>query len=101
VTERTREIGIRKAVGARRRDIVMQFLVEAALLAAAGGFIGVMLGIAAALAVRATTPLPAQVQPWSILTGLALATAVGLFFGIYPAWRASRLLPIEALCHET
>jgi putative ABC transport system permease protein len=101
VTERTREIGIRKAVGARRRDIVTQFLVESAMLAAAGGVIGVFGGVTVALIVRAAPPLPAAVHLWSILAGLGLATSVGLFFGIYPAWRASRLLPIAALRHET
>lgn len=101
VTERTREIGIRKAVGARRRDITTQFLVESVLLAAAGGVLGVLGGVGVALLVRATTPLPASIQLWSILVGLLLASAVGLFFGIYPAWRASRLAPIAALRHET
>jgi putative ABC transport system permease protein len=101
VTERTREIGIRKAVGARRRDIVTQFLVESVMLAFAGGMLGVLGGIAAALAIRGATPLPASVQLWSVLVGLLLASSVGLFFGIYPAWRASRLSPITALRHET
>ncbi len=100
VTERTREIGIRKAVGARRRDIVTQFLVESVLLAAGGGVVGVVLGIAVAIVIRAATPLPAAVQPWSVVVGLLLASSVGLFFGIYPAWRASRLAPIAALRHE-
>jgi putative ABC transport system permease protein len=101
VTERTREIGIRKAVGARRRDIVTQFLVESVFLATGGGVLGVLLGIGAALVVRAATPLPASVQPWSVLVGMLLASSVGIFFGIYPAWRASRLAPIAALRHET
>jgi putative ABC transport system permease protein len=101
VTERTREIGIRKAVGARRADIVTQFLVESVLLALAGGILGVVGGVAAALLVRSATPLPASVQFWSVLVGLVLASSVGLFFGIYPAWRASRLSPITALRHET
>ncbi len=100
VTERTREIGIRKAVGARRTDIVAQFLVESVLLALAGGVIGVLGGIGAALAVRALTPLPASVELWSVAVGLVLASSVGLFFGIYPAWRASRLAPIAALRYE-
>jgi putative ABC transport system permease protein len=101
VTERTREIGIRKAVGARRRDIVTQFLVESVFLATGGGVLGVLLGIGAALVVRAATPLPASVQPWSVLVGMLMASSVGIFFGIYPAWRASRLAPIAALRHET
>jgi putative ABC transport system permease protein len=101
VTERTREIGIRKAVGARRRDIVAQFLSESVMLAFAGGVIGVLGGMTAAMLVRALTPLPASIQLWSVLVGLFLASSVGLFFGIYPAWRASRLLPIAALRYET
>jgi putative ABC transport system permease protein len=101
VTERTREIGIRKAVGARRRDIVAQFLAESVMLAFAGGMIGVLGGVTAAMLVRALTPLPASIQLWSVLVGLLLASSVGLFFGIYPAWRASRLLPIAALRYET
>jgi len=80
---------------------VTQFLVESVLLAAGGGVMGVALGIGAALLVRATTPLPAAVEPWSVLLGLVLASSVGLFFGIYPAWRASRLEPIAALRYET
>jgi putative ABC transport system permease protein len=101
VTERTREIGIRKAVGARRVHIVSQFLIEAVLLSLGGGAIGVLLGAAVAAIVRAATPVPASVQAWSVLLGLLLACSVGLFFGIYPAHRASRLSPITALRQET
>ncbi|MBK8230475.1 MAG: ABC transporter permease [Candidatus Eisenbacteria bacterium] len=100
VTERTREIGIRKAIGARRQDIVAQFLVEAVVLAFFGGLLGVGLGVVGALLVAKLTPLPASVQLWSVLVGLLLASSVGLFFGIYPAHRASRLAPIEALRAE-
>jgi len=97
VTERTREIGLRKSLGARRRHILMQFLVESALLAATGGAIGVGAALAIASLVRATTPMPISTPLFAIFIALFLSTAVGLFFGIYPAMRASRLDPIEAL----
>lgn len=100
VTERTREIGVRKAVGARGRHIVIQFLVEAVVLSFLGGAAGALLGAVVAFAVGRFSPLPAAVQPWSVLTGLLLAASVGLFFGIYPARRASRLHPIAALRYE-
>jgi putative ABC transport system permease protein len=100
VTERTREIGIRRALGARRQDVVKQFLAESVTLAALGGLIGVALGSIVAIILHAATPLPATIRPWSVLVGLLLASAVGLFFGIYPAARASRLVPVEALRHE-
>ncbi len=101
VTQRTREIGIRKAVGARRRDIVRQFLTEAVTLTGLGGLAGVVAGALVSRAVSAAVPaLPAAVPAWSVLVGLLVATAVGLFFGMYPAVRASRLDPIEALRHE-
>jgi putative ABC transport system permease protein len=101
VTERTREIGVRKSLGARRRDIVLQFLMESSTLAAAGGAMGVILAEAVTMLVRATTPMPMSVPLYSILIALVLSSAVGLFFGIYPAVRASRLDPIEALRMET
>ncbi len=101
VTERTREIGIRKSVGARRRHIVMQFLVESAVLAAAGGLIGITLGMGVSAAVNAATPVPVSTPFSAVIVSLTLSTAVGLFFGIYPAVRASRLDPIEALRFET
>jgi putative ABC transport system permease protein len=100
VTERTREIGIRRALGARRRDVVLQFLSESVALAALGGVFGVLFGAAGALTLSHATPLPAAIQAWSILLGLVLASSVGLFFGIYPAFRASQLVPVEALRHE-
>ena len=101
VTERTREIGIRRAIGARRSDVILQFLSEAIALATLGGLVGVIVGVSGALILKAATPLPASVSFWSIAVGLALASSVGLFFGIYPAMRASRLVPVEALRHET
>jgi len=101
VTQRTREIGIRKAVGARRRDIVRQFLTEAVTLTGLGGLAGVIFGALVSRGVAAAVPsLPAAVPAWSILVGLIVATVVGIFFGMYPAVRASRLDPIEALRHE-
>jgi putative ABC transport system permease protein len=101
VTQRTREIGIRKAVGALRRDIVRQFLTEAVTLTTLGGIVGVALGMLISGGVKALVPsLPTSVPAWSVLVGLLVASAVGLFFGIYPAVKASRLDPIEALRYE-
>ena len=100
VTERTREIGVRKSLGARRRDILNQFLVESSFLAGTGGFVGVALAWIAAIVVRNATPVP-MALPWtSVFLGVGLSAVVGLFFGIYPARRASRLDPIEALRAE-
>jgi putative ABC transport system permease protein len=100
VTERTREIGIRKSLGARRRDILNQFLVESSFLAAIGGLAGVILAWLAAIAVRNSTPVP-MALPWSsVFLGVGLSAIVGLFFGIYPARQAARLDPIEALRAE-
>ncbi|HYM06365.1 MAG TPA: ABC transporter permease [Terriglobales bacterium] len=97
VTERTHEIGIRKSLGARRRDILHQFLVESSFLSGTGGFIGVVIAWFLAILVRSTTPVP-MALPWSsVFVGVGLSAVVGLFFGIYPARRASRLDPIEAL----
>ncbi|MBP1774606.1 MAG: hypothetical protein H6Q86_612 [candidate division NC10 bacterium] len=100
VTERTHEIGIRKSVGARRGDILNQFLVESALLAATGGGIGVLLAWGVAIAVRNYTPVPMALPYSAVLVGVGLSTAIGLFFGIYPAKRAAQLDPIEALRFE-
>jgi len=100
VNERTREVGVRKAIGARRRDILRQFLVEAVTLSAVGGIIGVAGGFVAAAAIARLTPLPYAVKPWSILVSLAATAAVGIFFGLYPASRAARLDPVDALRHE-
>jgi len=101
VTERTREIGVRKAVGAFRRDIVLQFLTEAATLSLLGGAIGVVVGITIPLGVKKVfEALPAQTPLWSVVVGLAVSISVGIFFGLYPAVKASRLDPIEALRYE-
>jgi putative ABC transport system permease protein len=100
VSERTREIGIRKALGARRRDILAQFVVESATLSAVGAMFGIGLGIALAFVVKAVTPLPAAVAPWSIAVGVVLGVSVGIAAGVYPASRASRLDPIVALRAE-
>jgi putative ABC transport system permease protein len=101
VAERTREIGIRKSLGARRRDILRQFLVEATALATVGAGAGVGIGIALAGIVAWATPVPAAVAPWSILLGVILGAGVGIAAGVYPATRAARLDPIAALRHET
>lgn len=100
VRERTREIGIRKAIGARRKDILMQFMIEAVTLSGVGGLVGALLGIAIALLISAVSPLPALVRWWSVLVGIGMASSVGLFFGIYPASRAAKLDPIVALRFE-
>jgi putative ABC transport system permease protein len=101
VSERTREIGIRKSLGARRRDILRQFLVEATTLATLGAAVGVATGLGLAKAVAALTPLPAAVAPWSIAVGVLLGAGVGIIAGVYPATRAARLDPIVALRQET
>src|SRR6202035_1888793 len=97
VTERTHEIGIRKSVGARSRDILNQFLVESAMLSGIGGLIGVMVAWVVAVLVRNLTAVPMAVPVTAVILGVGLSAAVGLFFGIYPAQRAAKLDPIEAL----
>lgn len=101
VSERTREIGVRKSVGARRQDILNQFLVESSMLAGIGGFMGVLLAWLVAFAVRTFTPVPMEIPIKAVILGVTLSAAVGLFFGIYPARRASQLDPIVALRSET
>jgi putative ABC transport system permease protein len=100
VTERTHEIGIRKSVGARNKDILNQFLVESAMLSGLGGLIGVTLAWILAVLVRSATPVPMSVPVTAVIMGVTLSGAVGLFFGIYPARRAAHLDPIEALRME-
>ena len=100
VTERTREIGIRRAIGAKRRDILLQFLIEAAFLALAGGAFGVLLGVLAATMVTQIARWPTMIEPGAVGVAFAFASAVGVFFGFYPARRASRLDPIDALRYE-
>ena len=100
VTERTREIGIRKAIGARRRDLLWQFLIESVAISAFGGLIGILLGFGLGALIDAVTPLPATVSMASIFVGIGFSSLVGIFFGIYPASKAARLNPIEALRYE-
>jgi putative ABC transport system permease protein len=100
VSERTREIGLRKALGARRRDIVWQVLTESTTLSVVGGMVGTFLGFGLAMIVAAVSPLPATIELWSIPLGLGMTAIVGVFFGLYPALRAARLDPIEALRRE-
>jgi ABC-type antimicrobial peptide transport system permease subunit len=100
VSERTREIGLRRAVGARRRDVLLQFLVEAVALSCCGGIAGIAFGFAAAAVVTRVLEWPASVSPASVALAFGIAAAVGMFFGFYPARRASRLDPIDALRSE-
>jgi putative ABC transport system permease protein len=101
VTERTREIGVRKAIGARKQDIVLQFLSEAVALTGAGGLIGIVFSILVTLLVGVLVPsLPSEVPSWAVITGFTVSVAVGVFFGVWPAVKASRLDPVEALRYE-
>jgi putative ABC transport system permease protein len=100
VTERTREIGIRKALGAKRRDVMLQFLIESATMALLGGAIGVMLGVGIAKGVTIIVGFPSAIAVWAVFLGLFVATSVGIFFGVYPARKAAILDPIVALRAE-
>jgi putative ABC transport system permease protein len=100
VRERTHEIGIRKALGATRRDIARQFLAESTALATLGGAIGAAAGWSLAMLVALASPLPARVTTWSVLLALALGAGVGILFGVYPAMRAARLEPVQAMRAE-
>jgi putative ABC transport system permease protein len=97
VTERTREIGVRRSLGARKKHIVLQFMTESAVLSAVGGVIGILLAWGLVTLGRTITSIPMQMQVNAVILSLAVSTGVGLFFGIYPAMRAARLDPIEAL----
>jgi putative ABC transport system permease protein len=100
VTERTREIGVRKALGARRNDVLLQFLLESGTMALLGGLLGVACGVAVAEGVTAALGFPSTLAMWSIFAGLFVATTVGVFFGVYPARKAADLDPIVALRSE-
>ena len=100
VTERTREIGVRKALGARRSDILLQFLIESSTISVIGGAIGVLCGVLVASVITWIFALPSSVQLWSVISGLIVALSVGLFFGTYPASKAAKLDPVEALRSE-
>jgi len=100
VTERTREIGIRKALGARRRDVLQQFLIESVMLTAIGGLIGVVAGFALAFALSFALKFPLLISPWSAVLGVGVSSLVGVVSGVSPAWKAARLNPIDALRAE-
>jgi putative ABC transport system permease protein len=101
VTERTREIGVRKAIGAHRSDITWQFLLEAMTLTGAGGVMGILAGYTLSFLIRTFVPaLPSTVPAWSVIAGLVVSVSIGLFFGLWPAVKASRLDPIVALRYE-
>ena len=100
VTERTKEIGIRKAVGARRRNLLWQFLVEAVTMAGVGGIVGILIGAAIAWVIAEFSPLPASVEVWTVALAMGLSLSVGMIFGIFPAMKAARMHPIDALRYE-
>jgi len=100
VTERTREIGVRKALGARQRDVLLQFLIESGTMALLGGCIGVACGVIVAKLITLIIGFPTSVQMWSVVLGLFMATATGVFFGVYPASKAAKLDPVVALRAE-
>ena len=100
VTERTKEIGLRMSIGAKGRDILAQFLIEATLISITGGLLGVILGVAASYIVKAVLSYPILIQPWSIVVSFLVCTIIGIFFGWYPARKASNLDPIEAIRYE-
>jgi putative ABC transport system permease protein len=100
VTERTKEIGLRKAVGATRLNILSQFLIEAVVLTAIGGLVGLAIGELASILMNKYSPLPAFVPVWAIVVGVGISAAVGIVFGLWPAWKAARLDPIESLRYE-
>jgi len=100
VTERTREIGVRKALGATKREIMFQFLVEAATLTLVGGVVGMALGALISMAIAKFSPIPASVPLWSVATALLASVVTGVLFGLYPAFRAAQLDPVEALRFE-
>jgi len=100
VTERTREIGVRKALGARRREILWQFLIEAIFLTSTGGLLGILFGSSIGLLVHALSGFPVSLPWWSFALGIGFSASVGIFFGLFPAIKASRLDPIEALRYE-
>lgn len=100
VTERTREIGIRKALGARREDVLLQFLIESATMAMVGGTLGVLVGVALAKGITLAIGMPSAIKAWAVISGLVVSASVGVFFGVYPARKAARLDPIAALRFE-
>ena len=100
ILERAPEIGVRKALGAKRANILWQVLVESMTLSSTGGLLGIILGFVVASVVSAVSPLPYTIAPWAIFAGIAVTLGTGVFFGLYPANQAARLDPIEALRHE-